>query len=105
MNRRTRFDKAFQARRAGWRPRENMPEIARFYGIVIKVFFRDHPPPHFHAEYAEHRAVYDMRSLKVTEGSLPKTAERLVNEWANLNQAALLQIWDTQEFVELPPLE
>jgi hypothetical protein len=46
-----------------------------------------------------------MRSLKVTEGSLPKTAERLVNEWANLNQAALLQIWDTQEFVELPPLE
>ncbi|MFM8802517.1 MAG: DUF4160 domain-containing protein [Planctomycetia bacterium] len=63
-----------------------MPEIARFYGIVIRVFFRDHPPPHFHAEYAEHRAVYDVESLEMTAGNLPRTAAHLVVEWAKLHK-------------------
>ena len=82
-----------------------MPEVSRFYGIVIKVFFRDHPPPHFHAVYAEHQALYDMQTLEVIEGDLPRTAAKLVVEWARLNQESLIRIWDTQEFAEIPPLE
>jgi hypothetical protein len=82
-----------------------MPEITRFYGIVIGVFFRDHPPPHFHAEYAGMSAVYDIETLEITEGSLPRTAGKLVVEWATLHKESLLQIWETQEFIRLPPLE
>jgi hypothetical protein len=83
----------------------HMPEVSRFYGIVIKVYFRDHPPPHFHAVYAEHEALYDIETLEVIEGDLPRTAAKLVVEWATLNQKALRQIWETQDFQEIPPLE
>jgi hypothetical protein len=70
-----------------------------------QVFFRDHPPPHFHAEYAGMSAVYDIETLEITEGSLPRTAGKLVVEWATLHKESLLQIWETQEFIRLPPLE
>jgi hypothetical protein len=83
----------------------HMPEVSRFYGIVIKVFFRDHPPPHFHAVYAEHQALYDIETLEVIEGDLPRTAAKLVVEWATLNQNALRRIWETQDFQAIPPLE
>ena len=83
----------------------HMPEVSRFYGIVIKVYFRDHPPPHFHAVYAEHKALYDIETLEVIEGDLPRTAAKLVVEWATLNQKALRQIWETQDFQKIPPLE
>jgi hypothetical protein len=83
----------------------HMPEVSRFYGIVIKVYFRDHPPPHFHAVYAEHQALYDIETLEVIEGDLPRTAAKLVVEWATLNQKALRQIWETQDFLAIPPLE
>ncbi|MGB3300421.1 MAG: DUF4160 domain-containing protein [Phormidesmis sp.] len=52
-----------------------MPEIARFYGIIIKVFFGDHPPPHFHAVYGEHNALIGIESLEIIEGDLPTRAE------------------------------
>ena len=58
-----------------------MPEIARFYGIVIKLFFGDHPPPHFHAIYGEYNALISIESLEVIEGDLPNRAEKLVMEW------------------------
>ena len=48
-----------------------MPEISRFYGIVIKMYFADHAPPHFHAEYAEHEARIAIGSLGVVSGNLP----------------------------------
>lgn len=82
-----------------------MPEIARFYGIVIKVFFGDHPPPHFHAIYGEYNALFSIDSLEVIEGDLPSRAQKLVLEWATLYQQDLLQIWNTQEFRKLPPLK
>jgi hypothetical protein len=72
---------------------------------VIKVYFRDHPPPHFHAVYAEHQALYDIETLEVIEGDLPRTAAKLVVEWATLNQNALRRIWETQDFQAIPPLE
>ena len=82
-----------------------MPEISRFYGIVIRIYFGDHPPSHFHAVYAEHTGVYDMGTLKLTEGHLPLRAQRLVLEWARINKDEMLKMWETQEFHRLPPLE
>jgi len=49
-----------------------MPEVARFYGIIIKLFFGDHPPPHFHAVYGEYVGLFDIRSLEMFEGDLPR---------------------------------
>ncbi len=85
--------------------RQIMPEIARFYGIVIKVFFGDHPPPHFHAIYGEYNALVNIESLEIIEGDLPSRAQKLVQEWATLYQPDLLQMWNTQEFRKLPPLK
>lgn len=82
-----------------------MPEVARFYGIVIKVFFGDHPPPHFHAIYGEYNALVSIESLEIIEGDLPSRAQKLVLEWATLYQPDLLQMWNTQEFRKLPPLK
>ncbi len=82
-----------------------MPEVARFYGIVIKVFFGDHPPPHFHAVYGEYNGLVSIEALEVIEGDLPSRAQKLVLEWATLYQQDLLQMWNTQEFRKLPPLK
>ncbi|MBI4701665.1 MAG: DUF4160 domain-containing protein [Deltaproteobacteria bacterium] len=67
-----------------------MPEVSRFFGIVIRLHFGDHPPPHFHAIYRNHQAMIAIRSLSVIEGSLPRRALGLVLEWAALHQAELL---------------
>jgi hypothetical protein len=82
-----------------------MPEIARFYGIVIKLFFGDHPPPHFHAVYAEHVGLFNIETLEMIEGDLPKRAKKLVIEWATLNKSELKKMWESQEFHKLPPLD
>jgi hypothetical protein len=82
-----------------------MPEIARFYGIVIKLFFGDHPPPHFHAVYGEYLGVFNMETLEMIEGDLPGRAENLVVEWANLHQKELMSMWNEQLFRKLSPLE
>ena len=70
-----------------------MPEISRFFGIVIKMFFNDHNPPHFHAYYGEGEVLIDIRNLSVFAGSLPPRALGLVIEWASLHQAELLMDW------------
>jgi hypothetical protein len=82
-----------------------MPEIARFYGIVIKIFFGDHPPPHFHAVYGEFLALFDMETLEMLEGDLPPRAHSMVTDWAKLHQTELLRMWEQQEFRKLAPLE
>ena len=82
-----------------------MPEIARFYGLVIKMFFGDHPPPHFHVVYGEYVGLFDVQTLEMIEGDLPNRAKNLVLEWAKKNQVELKLMWDTQEFHKLPPLE
>ena len=71
-----------------------MPEISRFYGIIIRMYFRDHNPPHFHAEYQESKAEYDIQSLTVIAGGIPKRAHALVLEWASLHRAELLNNWE-----------
>ena len=72
-----------------------MPEISRFYGIVIKMFFNDHPPPHFHASYGEHDALIDIESGNVLQGYLPNTALNLVQEWRAQHVKELRQAWDS----------
>ncbi len=82
-----------------------MPEIARFYGIIIKLFFSDHPPPHFHAVYGEYMGVFDINTLEQIEGDLPNRARKLVIEWAELHKAELAEIWEKQEFRKIAPLK
>jgi hypothetical protein len=55
-----------------------MPTLSMFYGIVIQMFWQEHPPPHFHALYAEHEALIDIQTLEVIKGSLPRRALALV---------------------------
>jgi len=71
-----------------------MPEICRFYGIVIKMFWNDHAPPHFHAEYSGDLAVIDIQTLAIIQGSLPPKATALVLEWASLHKADLMSDWE-----------
>jgi hypothetical protein len=66
-----------------------MPEISRFYGVVVQMYFGDHPPPHFHARYAGQAAKIDIGALAVIEGKLPARALGLVIEWAALHQDEL----------------
>jgi hypothetical protein len=82
-----------------------MPVISRFYGIVIRMYFREHGVPHFHAIYAEHVAVFDARTLAMIEGNLPDRAQRLVRDWAEGHRAELLEMWMTQKYRKLPGLE
>ncbi|MDQ5933878.1 MAG: hypothetical protein QG574_1176 [Cyanobacteriota bacterium erpe_2018_sw_21hr_WHONDRS-SW48-000092_B_bin.40] len=70
-----------------------MPTISKFYGILIRMFFNDHAPPHFHAEYGEFKAVVNIQELTIMEGSLPRRAQQLVLDWAELHQQELLEDW------------
>jgi hypothetical protein len=74
-----------------------MPTIAYFYGIAIRMYLREHPPPHFHALYAEYDATVSIATGEVMEGELPKTAARLVKEWALANREGLLDNWSRFE--------
>lgn len=67
-----------------------MPEISRFYGIIIRMFFKDHLPPHFHAEYGEHSAQIGINDGEIVEGSLPRKALRLVQAWAEIHKDELM---------------
>ncbi len=86
-----------------------MPEISRFLGIVIKMFFDDHNPPNFHAEYGGDLALIDIRSLAVFSGRLSPRVTGLVIEWATLHQRELLADWDKararEELQKIAPLE
>ena len=82
-----------------------MPIITKFYGIVIKLFFRDHSPPHIHAIYGEYNALLDIQSLEFLEGDLPNRAGKLVIECAEIYQKELLEMWNSQNFQKLPPLK
>jgi hypothetical protein len=75
-----------------------MPEICRFYGIVIRMFRGDHAPPHFHASYGADEALLDIRTLGTFAGRLPPRALSLVVEWASQHREELLALWeDAQE--------
>ncbi|MBU1820720.1 MAG: DUF4160 domain-containing protein [Bacteroidetes bacterium] len=86
-----------------------MPEISRFFGIVIKMFYNDHAPPHFHAEYGEEEALFDITTLEVLEGELSKRAKMLVVEWALEHREELMLNWykarKPEELSKIEPLK
>jgi len=71
-----------------------MPELCRFYGIIIRMFWDDHPPPHFHALYGEYEALVEIESGEIFAGSLPLRARGLVNEWVELHRSELFNLWE-----------
>jgi len=89
--------------------RGSVPEISRFFGIVIRMFYTDHEPPHFHASYAEHEAVIAIGTLVTMRLALPRRAFSLVLEWAALHRAELIGDWEQAQAGDMPkpipPLE
>ena len=71
-----------------------MPRISEFFGIVIRMYFEDHSPPHFHAEYAEFMAAITIEGRHVLEGRLPARVLSLVREWAGLHEEELSANWE-----------
>ncbi len=67
-----------------------MPEISRFYGIIIRMYIKDHSPPHFHAEYGGNEAMINIQTGEIIHGDLPRRALRLVQDWAELHKEELL---------------
>ena len=85
-----------------------MPEICRFLGISILMYFNDHPPPHFHVRYGEFRAIFRIADLVMTDGSLPPRVTALVIEWANIHRQELADNWNSLQtqgtFNKIEPL-
>lgn len=86
-----------------------MPEISRFLGIIIAMFFDEHNPPHFHARYGKHAVAIEVSSLRILEGRLPPRALGLVMEWAWQHEEELLHNWElvrqNQPLRKIAPLE
>jgi hypothetical protein len=87
---------------------KNMPELSRFLGMVISIYFDDHNPPHFHVLYNEYEALIAINDLTVLKGSLPSRVLGLAMEWANLHKAELLENWNMVQkdgkFFKIEPL-
>ncbi|TYT73284.1 DUF4160 domain-containing protein [Desulfobotulus mexicanus] len=85
-----------------------MPEISRFLGIIIAMFYRDHAPPHFHAIYGEYEVTVEIES-GIINGRFPKRALKLIFEWLELHRDELLENWrlaeDRRPLNKIEPLE
>jgi hypothetical protein len=83
-----------------------MPEVTRFYGIVIHIYFsREHNPPHFHAVYGSREGAFCIKTLNMLYGNLPSKAQTLVKEWATKYQNELMAMWETKQRQKLQPLD
>jgi hypothetical protein len=71
-----------------------MPEISRFYGIVIRMFYSDHAPPHFHAVYGDDELVVAVSPIRVLEGQASARVRSMVLEWTALHQEELMTNWE-----------
>jgi hypothetical protein len=79
-----------------------VPRLSAFYGIVIYMYWSDHPPPHFHAEYGEYQALIEIETGAVFAGSLPRRALRLVEEWRQIHHVDLRAAWERASLREDP---
>lgn len=86
-----------------------MPEISRFFGIIITMYYNDHTPPHFHVRYGGQKALISIENFTVLEGKLKPRALGLVVEWASLHQTELMNDWELArqhaELEKIQPLE
>ncbi len=81
-----------------------MPTISLFYGILIRMYWNDHAPPHFHVEYGEYRAQYLIETLVLSRGQLPRRAHALVLEWAAMHRDELMEDWELCEAKQQPKM-
>jgi len=82
-----------------------MPEIARFFGIIVRMYAEPETPhhrPHFHAYYQNHAVVYGIDTLELINGTLPRRQQRLVDAWAELHQGELMENWERLQSGQLP---
>ena len=86
-----------------------MPEISRFLGIIIAMYYNDHAPPHFHARYGDKEIRVNIENGKIMSGNFPRRAQRLVLEWLDLHRDELLEDWklaqDRKPLNKIEPLE
>lgn len=86
-----------------------MPEICRFFGIIIAMYYNDHAPPHFHVRYGNQKAAIDIATLGIMEGELSPRALGLVMEWAALHREELKNDWELARLhaplAQIAPLE
>lgn len=86
-----------------------MPEISRFFGIIVAMFYNDHAPPHFHVRYGDQKAIIAIETLRVIEGKLKPRTLGLVIEWASQHQSELMDDWQLarsmQPLKAIQPLE
>lgn len=81
-----------------------MPVISRFLGIVVFMYFNEHNPPHVHVKYNEFMAVVDLRTMNLLDGRLPARVRGLVEEWIEMHQQELLEMWESKRFHAVEPL-
>lgn len=85
-----------------------MPELSRFYGIVVAMYWLDHPPPHIHVRYGGATARIEIASGAIIDGWLPARAHRMVREWAAMHRSELLVNWRLagvpEPLIPIPPL-
>lgn len=81
-----------------------MPEISRFGGIIIMMYFQDHLPPHFHVSYNGIEAIYDLTESAFIKGALPSKQSRYILAWAEMHKNELIEMWNTQKFRKIEPL-
>ncbi len=85
-----------------------MPEVSRFYGIVIRMYFREHNPPHFHAEYQDFEALINIKTREVT-GKMSRRALKLIYDWLDQRQEELLENWkrgqENKKLKNIKPLD
>ena len=86
-----------------------MPEISRFFGIVIAIYYKEHGTPHFHARYGDQAGVFSITELRLIEGHLPRRVLALVLEWAFDHRDELMKDWELamarKPLQSIPPLE
>jgi hypothetical protein len=83
-----------------------VPRISQFFGVIIYMYYNDHLPPHFHAEYGEFQALYMIETLDILRGGLPRRAHSMVIEWALAHRAELRVDWEcAREQVPLDQIE
>ena len=86
-----------------------MPEISRFFGIIITMYYNDHPPPHFHVRYGQQKALIAIETLSILEGTLKPRTLGLVIEWASQHQSELMRDWElarqNEPLEDIEPLE
>ncbi|GAB5466900.1 MAG: DUF4160 domain-containing protein [Candidatus Kapaibacteriales bacterium] len=81
-----------------------MPEISRFYGLKILMFFNDHNPPHFKAVYNEYEANILISNGSILNGDLPVSKLKLVSAWCEIHKEELLAMWNNKKFYKIDPL-